>query len=234
MEKINIRNLYIELLNKIRNVEGVDKDYVDGLIEIVDREITSLDSDINAIISVIPEEASATDPLVITSDLAAVAFSGSYNDLENQPTIPAAQVNSDWDASSGVAQILNKPTLATVATSGSYNDLSNKPTIPAVNVLPYAITREVSTTWYLDATLDLYYQDFNLPSNVYLNPNYINGIYLVPTSSSNPIPTSTEKSNYSLIQAAQILTGGMTFRIWAKTTNTSVFNICIWGYKDVE
>lgn len=57
-------------------------------------------------------------------------FSGNYNDLTNKPTIPAAQVNSDWNATSGVAQILNKPTLATVATSGSYNDLSNKPTIP--------------------------------------------------------------------------------------------------------
>jgi len=51
--------------------------------------------------------------------------------IKNKPTIPAAQVNSDWDATTGVAQILNKPTLATVATSGSYNDLINKPTIPA-------------------------------------------------------------------------------------------------------
>lgn len=51
----------------------------------------------------------------------------------NKPTIPAAQVNSDWNASSGVSQILNKPTLATVATSGSYGDLSNKPSIPTVS-----------------------------------------------------------------------------------------------------
>ena len=43
--------------------------------------------------------------------LASVAMSGSYNDLSNTPTIPAAQVNSDWNASSGVAQILNKPTI---------------------------------------------------------------------------------------------------------------------------
>lgn len=64
-----------------------------------------------------------------SADLAAVAESGSYNDLLDKPTIPAAQVNSDWDAASGVAQILNKPSLATVATSGSYSDLSNKPTI---------------------------------------------------------------------------------------------------------
>lgn len=45
-----------------------------------------------------------------------------------------SQVNADWNAVSGVAQILNKPTLATVATTGSYLDLSNKPTIPAAQV----------------------------------------------------------------------------------------------------
>lgn len=43
------------------------------------------------------------------ADLASVAFSGSYNDLSNKPTIPAAQVNSDWNSNSGVSQILNKP-----------------------------------------------------------------------------------------------------------------------------
>ena len=46
--------------------------------------------------------------------LSTVATSGSYNDLGDKPTIPAAQVNSDWNASSGVAQILNKPTIPTV------------------------------------------------------------------------------------------------------------------------
>lgn len=48
------------------------------------------------------------------TDLKTVAFTGSYNDLTNKPTIPAAQVNSDWNATSGVAQILNKPTIPTV------------------------------------------------------------------------------------------------------------------------
>ena len=77
-------------------------------------------------------------------------------------SIPAAQVNSDWNASSGVAQILNKPTLgtmaaesasdytptsslATVATSGSYNDLSNTPTIPIVNNATLTITQGGTT-----------------------------------------------------------------------------------------
>jgi len=31
--------------------------------------------------------------------------------IKNKPTIPAAQVNSDWNAVSGVAEILNKPTI---------------------------------------------------------------------------------------------------------------------------
>ena len=36
-------------------------------------------------------------------------FDGNYNSLTNQPTIPPAQVNSDWNSNSGVTQILNKP-----------------------------------------------------------------------------------------------------------------------------
>jgi len=100
-----------------------------------------------------------------SSNLATVATSGSYNDLLNKPTIPAAynlnaasastlggikvgtnlsidqngvlsaastpQVQTDWNATSGLGQVLNKPTLSSVATSGSYNDLLNTPTIPA-------------------------------------------------------------------------------------------------------
>ncbi len=73
---------------------------------------------------------------VASGDLATVATSGSYNDLSNKPTIPAAQVQSNWTqtTTTAVDYIKNKPTLATVATSGSYNDLSNKPTIPAAQV----------------------------------------------------------------------------------------------------
>ena len=54
-----------------------------------------------------------------TPSLATVATSGSYTDLSNTPSIPSAQVNSDWNASSGVAEILNKPTIPTVPTNVS-------------------------------------------------------------------------------------------------------------------
>ena len=59
---------------------------------------------------------------------------GSSVAWQDFPTIPSAQVNADWNATSGVAQISNKPTLATVATSGQYGDLSGLPTIPAAQV----------------------------------------------------------------------------------------------------
>ena len=66
-----------------------------------------------------------TDPIFSASPAAGITstdistwnnksdFSGNYNDLTNKPTIPAAQVNSDWNATSGKAQILNKPTIPT-------------------------------------------------------------------------------------------------------------------------
>lgn len=59
------------------------------------------------------------------SGLAAVATSGSYADLANTPTIPAAQVQTDWNAASGMGAILNKPALF----SGAYTDLTGKPTL---------------------------------------------------------------------------------------------------------
>ena len=38
-------------------------------------------------------------------------FSGAYADLTGLPTIPAAQINSDWNSTTGVARILNKPSI---------------------------------------------------------------------------------------------------------------------------
>ena len=56
-----------------------------------------------------------------TADLATVAFSGSYNDLTNTPTIPAAQIQSDWSQTdtSALDFIKNKPTIPTVPTNVS-------------------------------------------------------------------------------------------------------------------
>jgi len=76
--------------------------------------------------------ASAGATAIQPSDLATVATTGDYNDLSNKPSIPSAQVNADWNSTSGVSEILNKPSLATVATSGAYSDLSGTPTLATV------------------------------------------------------------------------------------------------------
>ena len=98
-----------------------------------------------------------------SADLSTVATSGSYEDLTNKPTIPAAyelpiasattlggvKVGSGLDITNGVlsatgggvadavdwSKVQNKPNFANVATSGNYNDLINKPTIPSVEGL---------------------------------------------------------------------------------------------------
>lgn len=89
-----------------------------------------------------------------------VATSGDYNDLINKPS--GSQVNSDWNATSGVATILNKPALALVATSGAYSDLSGLPPLfngayssltgipstfaPAAHTQPYSTITGTPTT----------------------------------------------------------------------------------------
>ena len=136
--------------------------------------------------------------LVSSTDLATVATSGNYNDLINKPTIPAAQVNSDWNASSGVAEILNKPTLAAVATSGDYDDLTNKPTIPAAQVnsdwnstsgvseilnkptvyqnaaeLPISSSDTTNTKTYIDNKIELKHITGTTDSNGFLTTNVL-------------------------------------------------------------
>ena len=70
-----------------------------------------------------------------TASLADVATTGAYSDLTGTPTIPAAQVQSNWNESDNTskAYIQNKPNLAAVATSGAYSDLSGTPSIPTVD-----------------------------------------------------------------------------------------------------
>ncbi len=74
-----------------------------------------------------------TSVYVEADELATVATSGNYSDLSGTPTIPAAQVNSDWNAVSGVAEILNKPTIPTVndATLTIQNNGTNVATFTA-------------------------------------------------------------------------------------------------------
>ena len=79
-----------------------------------------------------------------TSSLASVATSGSYTDLSNTPSIPAAQIQSDWNQSDNTSldYIKNKPTIPAAQVNANWNEtdqsskafILNKPTIPAAQV----------------------------------------------------------------------------------------------------
>lgn len=93
-------------------------------------------------------------PASQTTGFAPVATSGLYGALTGLPTIPAAQVNSDWNAVSGVAQILNKPSLTNgtvtgvTATSPVVSSGGNAPAISC----PTCLTA-TGSAWYLNNVL---------------------------------------------------------------------------------
>lgn len=95
--------------------------------------------DVISDLSTIQSGAAAGATAVQPGDLAAVATSGDYADLLNTPTIPAAQVNADWNAVSGVAEILNKPAIPAAQVQSDWDEsdntkpayIKNKPTIPS-------------------------------------------------------------------------------------------------------
>lgn len=104
-------------------------------------------------------------------------FSGDYNDLTNKPTIPAAQVNADWNAVSGVAQILNKPTIPTPVTvdqtydATSTNAQSGMAVSEAIGSIPAEVKKIFSgeITWQWKTTDNTVTKDFAV--NKPLKPN---------------------------------------------------------------
>lgn len=144
---------------------------------------------------------------VVASSLATVATSGSYADLSNKPSIPAAQVQSDYAQSNSAAvdYIKNKPdlsvyaqsaNLATVATSGSYADLSNKPTIPSVD------------------------QTYNASStNAQSGTAVAQAIAAIPAPSVDEVPDVTSSDDGKVLKASY--SGGQGSYAWGTDSDTT-------------
>ena len=98
-----------------------------------------------------------------SADLAEVATSGSYNDLSDKPTIPAAQVQSDWNESdtTSKAYIKNKPTIPTVPTNVSaFNNDAGYITASYVAAKQdkMSIVQVASGTTAINAAINTYYE----------------------------------------------------------------------------
>ena len=90
-----------------------------------------------------------TDPIFSAS----AAFSISATDITNW-NAKVSNIQADWNATTGLAAILNKPSLSAVATSGSYNDLSNKPSIPTEQtVAGWGFTKNAGTVTSVGLTV---------------------------------------------------------------------------------
>ena len=141
--------------------------------------------------------------------------------IKNKPTIPAAQVNSDWNAVSGVAQILNKPSIP-ANTSDLNNDsgfitindvpaqvnadwnsnsgasqILNKPTIPTV---PAMATETLTFTLQGGTTKTIEF--YTVPNYFYVEDISSSDNTLSITKSSASAPTievfcSTDKANWT-------------------------------------
>ena len=90
-------------------------------------------------------------------------FDGDYNSLSNKPTIPAAQVASDWDAVGGVSRILNKPTIPPVTSltvnpagtpSLSFNGANGEFTYTPPDISDMATETWVGSQGFLTAEAD--------------------------------------------------------------------------------
>lgn len=125
IESLDQNGVFVSLLNDEEApgnsyYYGTNAEGVKGWYQLIDNVgITCEDlPECATIISIVDDIAALQTDVALkanTADLGATAFSNDYNDLDNLPTIPAAQVNSDWNATSGVAEILNKPTIPSIA-----------------------------------------------------------------------------------------------------------------------
>ena len=136
--------------------------------------------------------------------MATVATSGSYTDLINKPTIPAVQVQTDWNAVTGTGVLLNKPTLGTAAAANTGTSSGNVPVLDGTGKIPNAL---------LNVTGLAYKGNYSL--------------------SGNPTVTVEASGNYYIISVAGTETGsGLTFAAsdwmisngtaWQKIDNTPI------------
>lgn len=106
-------------------------------------------------------DASTKTISIAVTGLASVATSGDYNDLNNLPTIPAEQVQSDWNETDTTSKdyIKNKPTVAQIddtTTSATALWSSSKINTAKENKhkkIPLTLTAGQSTLTFTDASI---------------------------------------------------------------------------------
>lgn len=159
--EVDFTEVYNAIDTKVDKVEGkslstndyvtADKTKVTNINEVIEaaaKNITATDISITLdkrnLVTNVVENIELNLPASTTA-LAGLMLPSDKTKLNGIAAGAEVNVNADWNATEGDAQILNKPTLATVATSGSYNDLTGKPTIPTVDVNKKYVDDQLAT-----------------------------------------------------------------------------------------
>ena len=133
------------------------------------------------------------------------SFDGDYNTLTNKPTIPPAQVNSDWNASSGVAVILNKPVVpplpsVTLTAAGSstltYNAQNGEFTFTPPDLSSYLTTyTETDPVFLAHPSYQITTQKISNWDTAYGWGNHASAGYLTSFTETDPIFSASEAAS---------------------------------------
>lgn len=131
--------------------------------------------------------------------------------------IPMSQVPSDWNATTGVSVIMNKPTWSNVAYTGAYADVSGTPTIvnycydgstKRTNCVPYFSSATVSGgTVQFNMTTD----GMNGSPSIFPNGVIPGSINVFCSDASVPYSTGVVMSNSNKTVTATVNKAGSSF-----------------------
>lgn len=241
-QKYNIPNLYVDLIRKIKQIEGIDIEYIDRLVEILYNDINLIGNAVDSIMSYIPSGTSNENQLVNDSGLANIELdletltasvshidmcmpdtASSSNKLATANDIPATYAGS---STAGGAANSVKGTLTTEDAdynTYTYNGSHN------LNIHFRALHCTIpSTGWSNTTDADGYYTNQIVTDTI--------NAYNTPLVSCcgefrDTLPTSAQKAAFNLcdVFVFQDSTQSNRMTVKAKVKPTTTFYVCIHG-----
>lgn len=234
--EVDFTEVYNAIDTKVDKVEGkslstndyvtADKTKVTNINEVIEaatKNITATDISITLdkrnLVTNVVENIELNLPASTTA-LAGLMLPSDKTKLNGIAAGAEVNVNADWNAESGDAQILNKPTLATVATSGSYSDLTNKPTIPTVDVNKKYVDDKLATKADLaDYTVfDIFMKVANGDTPSISQEDYNTLLEKLPNGFVNTLPIRDNPAYISSLFGGYNTNGDNSFWFYAQQT----------------